>query len=152
MAPLGHLLQRGRMSGVRILVADDHHVARQQICHILDKRSDWRVCAEATDGVEALQAAQRCCPDVALLDIQMPGMSGIEAARQIEAVCPNTLILMESFHSIRSYVSQLQGMGIRGLVQKYRIGTDLIPAIDAVLHGGRYFHFIDAQAEGIVAE
>jgi DNA-binding NarL/FixJ family response regulator len=83
---------------VRILVADDHGVVRRGVRALLESRRGWKVCAEAANGREAVERAKRLQPDVAILDIGMPDLNGVEATRQIRKVSPQTEILILSAH------------------------------------------------------
>jgi CheY-like chemotaxis protein len=85
---------------LRILIADDSELVRQGIISLLLKSSRWEICGEAGDGAEALQKAQKLLPDLVLLDISMPGMSGLDAARMIRESVPATRILIMSQHDI----------------------------------------------------
>lgn len=122
-----------------ILVADDHEAARVQIRILLSVKPEWTICAEAADGQEAVDIARKACPDPAILDIQMPRLNGIEAAREILRYCPNTIILSDSLHDVELVSRELKEAGVRGFVQKVRIGTDLIPTVEAVLNGKTCF-------------
>lgn len=123
----------------RILLADDHSAAREMIRQVIMQRTDWRIIAEASDGVEAVAKAHEECPDVAILDIQMPRLNGIEAAKRILEYCPTTVILSDSFHGEPAVIDNLKKAGVRGFVPKTEIATDLIPAIETVLEGGEWF-------------
>lgn len=123
----------------RILVADDHAHVRDLIAKLLSTEPGWLVCAEAADGEEAVEIAKTSCPDLAVLDIQMPRMNGIEAAKEILRLCPATIILSDSLHEPAFLIAQLKEIGVRGFVSKSRIGTDLLPAVQAVLNGNSRF-------------
>jgi DNA-binding NarL/FixJ family response regulator len=109
------------------------------IRNLIEEQADWRVTAEASDGLEAVEKAKMDCPDLAILEISMSKMNGIEAARQIVTSCPRTIILADSFHDFRRFGDELSKSGIHGFVLKSRIATDLVPAIEAVLNGGTWF-------------
>jgi DNA-binding NarL/FixJ family response regulator len=79
------------------------------------------------------------CPDLAILELSMSKINGIEAARQIVTYCPWTIILADNFHDFRRFGDELGRSGVRGFVLKSRIATDLVPAIEAVLNGGTWF-------------
>lgn len=123
----------------RILVADDHETARLLIRTLLSKRPEWKVYAEAADGEEAVELARKSCPDLAILDIQMPRKNGIEAAREILRECPGTIILSESLHDVNFFADKLQEVGVKGFVFKPRMEKDLIPTVEAVLNGETRF-------------
>lgn len=124
---------------VQILLADDHESARRMIRHVIAARPDWQIVAEVADGDEAVQKAHEHCPDVAILDFQMPRMNGIEAAKKILEHCPAAIVVTESLHDLATLMSSLRKAGVRGFVSKSEIGTDLIPAIETVLNGGEWF-------------
>ncbi len=123
----------------RILIADDHEVARASLKLMIGSRSDWALVAQAADGAEAVEKAKAECPDVAVLDIQMPELDGIQAAQQILATCPRAAILAISLHEPQPLLDKLKQIGVRGFVPKRRIGSDLVPAIETILNGGLWF-------------
>jgi DNA-binding NarL/FixJ family response regulator len=124
---------------IQILVADDHETARLLIRTLLSHRPHWKVCAEAADGQEAVELAKKSCPDLAILDIQMPRLNGIEAAREILRYCPSTIIVSDSLHDASLFAGKLQDIGVKGFVYKPRMSTDLVPTVEAVLNGGTRF-------------
>jgi DNA-binding NarL/FixJ family response regulator len=125
---------------VRVLVADDHVVARRALrTFITTQRQDWQVCAEASDGAEAVEQAKALRPDVVILDLAMEGLNGAGAAEQISYESPNTFVLTTSQYDVRPLLPRLQSIGVRGFISKSRLGTDLIPAIEAVLQGRSWF-------------
>src|ERR1700693_2387162 len=105
----------------RILIADDHEVARASLKLMIASKSDWDLVAQATDGVEAVEKARMECPDIAVLDIQMPRMDGIQAAKQILTLCPRTAVLAVSLHEPEQLLETLQETGVRGFVPKGRL-------------------------------
>jgi DNA-binding NarL/FixJ family response regulator len=125
---------------VRVLVADDHFVARRALrTFITTQRQDWEICAEATDGAEAVERVKALHPDVAVLDLAMGGLTGAAVAEQISHESPNTIVLTTSMYDARPLLLRLQSIGVRGFIPKSRLGTDLIPAIEAVLNGQTWF-------------
>jgi len=125
---------------VRILVADDHFVARRALrTFITTQRQDWVICAEASDGAEAVEQITALHPDVAVLDLAMGGLTGAAVAEQISHESPNTLVLTTSLYDARPLIAKLQSIGVRGFIPKSRLGTDLIPAIEAALNGQTWF-------------
>lgn len=122
-----------------ILLADDQSIPRHMIRSVIAQRSDWEVMGEACDGIEAVEKAREACPDLAILDIQMPRMNGIEAAKKILECCPAAIVLTDSSHAVEPLLNELRKAGIRGFVPKMEIGTSLIPAIETVLGGGEWF-------------
>jgi two-component system, NarL family, response regulator LiaR len=89
--------------------------------------------------VEAVEIAKKSCPDLAVLDIQMARMNGIEAAKEILRICPTTIVLSDSSHELKHYIAELKEIGVKGFVFKPRIGTHLIPTVQAVLNGESRF-------------
>ena len=89
---------------VRIVIADDHRIVREGLRHLLEKRTDFKVVAEAPDGESAVRLAKELSPDIVILDISMPGLNGIEATRRILAERPGVRVLALSMHSDRRFV------------------------------------------------
>ena len=134
-----HYSPEDSASAIRILVADDHEVMRLGIRNLLEVRPAWRVCAEASDGKEAVERAIECHPDVIILDIAMPTMNGIEAAGHIAAFYPEIPIILFSLHLSDELINNLHNEAIRGAVNKSEAGRDLVNAVEAVLGGGTFF-------------
>ena len=99
------------MSVLRILIADDHEVARKGIRSLLENHAGWEVCGEARDGREAVECASRLKPDVLLLDIGMPNLNGLDAARQILATTPDARILILTVHDSEQVVREVLAAG-----------------------------------------
>ena len=127
------------MSGLRILIADDHEVARQGIRALLESHPGWEVCAEAKDGREAVELANNSKPDIALLDIGMPNLNGLDAARQILATSPAIRILILTMHDAEQVVREVLAAGARGFVLKSDAARDLVAAVDALQHRRTFF-------------
>ncbi len=127
------------MNRIRILLADDHTVMRRGLRLLLESQPDFTVVAEASDGREAVQQAEATRPDVAVLDIAMPNLSGIEAAQRIAAQSPNVVIVILSMHSDEGYVLRALKAGARGYLLKDAAEGDLIEAIKAVSQGKTFF-------------
>jgi len=117
---------------VRILVADDHHVVRTGLRSLLESKSEWEVCGEASNGREAVEKAAKLKPDVAVLDIAMPLLNGVEATRQILKVSPKTAILILTMHDSDSLIQEVLGAGALGYVLKDDADRNLIAAVDAL--------------------
>jgi DNA-binding NarL/FixJ family response regulator len=124
---------------IQILVADDHEIVRLLIRTILSQKPEWKICAEAVDGQEAVEIAKKSCPDLAILDVQMPRLNGIEAAKEILRYCPSTIILSDSLHDVSLFAGILQDTGIKGFLYKPRMERDLVPTVEAVLKGESRF-------------
>lgn len=137
------------MTPIRILLADDHAILRQGVRRILEERPDFTVIAEASSGLEAIEMAERFQPDVAILDIGMKELNGIEVTAQILRRFPKTAILILSMHSDERYVIRALNAGARGYLLKDSVEEDLVRAIQAV-HEDRSF-FSPAVAK-ILAE
>jgi DNA-binding NarL/FixJ family response regulator len=123
----------------KILVADDNFAARNEILNILSGREDWVVCGQAADGQEAVEIAQASCPDVAVLDVSMPRKDGIQAAKELMQSCPNIIVVSQSFHDTDQLIEELKQIGVKAYVQKARLRSELVPAIEAVLKGQTVF-------------
>src|SRR5580692_4600210 len=127
------------MSLLRILVADDHEVARQGIRSLLENHAGWQVCGEARDGREAVDFANQLKPDVLLLDIGMPNLNGLDAARQILAILPEARILILTVHDSEQTVREVLAAGARGFLLKSDTGRDLLAAVEALQHRRTFF-------------
>ncbi len=127
------------MSRIRILLGDDHTLVRQGIRKILEDRPDWEVVAEASDGRDAVRQAEAIDPDVAVLDIGMPLLNGIEATRQIMKRHPNVRVLILSMHADEAYILQALKAGARGYLLKDSADAELIRAVTAVAGGKSFF-------------
>jgi DNA-binding NarL/FixJ family response regulator len=123
----------------RILIADDHEVVRQGIRTILSARPDWEICGEAVNGQEAIRLAGELHPDAIIMDITMPVMSGLEAARQLSKDKASAPILIFTMHESRSLAESVRETGARGFVFKSRAARDLIHALEILLSGGSYY-------------
>ena len=124
---------------IDVLIADDHGIVRSGLRMLLERQSDIRVVGEAADGVEALAVAQAEHPDVAVLDVSMPRMTGIQAAREIGAYAPDTRVLLLSMHDDERYFLEGLEAGAAGYVLKRAADTDLIEAVRTVASGRRFF-------------
>lgn len=122
------------MSVFRILIADDHEVARKGIRSLLEAHPEWEVCGEAQDGREAVECARRMKPDLVLLDIGMPSLNGLDAARQILATSPDARILILTMHDSEQVIREVLAVGARGFLLKSDAGRDLVAAVDALQH------------------
>ena len=127
------------MPALRILIADDHSVVRAGLRALLESRSGWEVCAEASDGRDAVDKATKLKPDVAVLDIGMPLLNGVEATRRIRTASPATEILILTMHESDDLVQQVVQAGARGYVLKDEADRVLLAAVDAARQHKPYF-------------
>jgi len=124
------------MDKIRVILAEDHAVVRQGTKQLLQRYSDLEVVGEAADGEEAVALAKQLKPDVAILDVRMPRMTGIEATRKIKAECPDVAILILTAHDDDEYVFALLEAGANGYLLKTAEIEELVKAIHAV-HAGQ---------------
>ena len=124
----------------RILVVDDHEVLREGLKSLLAKaRPEWKVCGEATDGAQAVELVGELKPDIVILDISMPGMSGLEAASVMRKKGINTPFLIFTTHDSERLEGEVRKVGAQGYVLKSQAARNLVLAIDALLSGGTFF-------------
>ncbi len=128
-----------KVKKLRILIADDHEVVRHGIAGMLAQEKDIDVCGQATDGREAVRLAETLAPDVALLDISMPELNGIDSTRQIRKVAPATRVIIFTMHDAERLVHEVFQAGAFGYVLKSDAGTHLLTAIRTVGAGKHYF-------------
>jgi DNA-binding NarL/FixJ family response regulator len=125
-------------SKLRVLVVDDYEPFRRFVCSVLAKKPNLQILGEASDGLEAVRRAEELKPDVILLDIGLPFLNGIEAARQIRELVPESKIVFVSQESSVDVIEVALSAGALGYIVKARAGTDLLPAIDAALLAERF--------------
>jgi two-component system NarL family sensor kinase len=123
----------------RILIADDHEVMRRGVRGLLESHDEWAVCGEAFEGNEAVTKSRELRPDLIIMDINMPGLTGIDAAQLIRKENPSAKILFFSVHESPQTVREVVNAGAQGYVAKSRAGHDLIDAVRNVLDGGTFF-------------
>jgi two-component system, NarL family, response regulator NreC len=124
---------------INVLLADDHILVRDALCYLLEAQGDIKIAATAADGVEAVEQAMHLCPDIAVLDISMPRMDGIEAARHICEHCSNTKIVMLTIYHSEEHVRHAMQAGASGYVLKDAAGQELVAAVRTLHEGGQYF-------------
>jgi DNA-binding NarL/FixJ family response regulator len=130
---------------LRILLVDDHELVRRGVRYLLESEPGWEVCGEAATGREAVEMAQRLSPDVVVLDLSMPSMNGIEAARRIRQVAPHCEVLILTVHESEDMVRDALAAGARGYILKSDAGSDLVNAVRA-LSRRKTFFTADVQA------
>lgn len=147
-AKTGKKEESARESGLRkrILIADDHEVMRRGMRSLVERQEEWAVCGEAVEGNEAVRKARELRPDLLIMDINMPGLSGIEAALQIFKDDPNARILFFSLLDSPQVIREVYDLGARGYVSKARAGKDLVDAVRAVLADEKFFPNIAAAS------
>jgi len=123
---------------ITVFLADDHAVVRDGLRFLLEAQQDIEVIGDAANGRDAVHQVAQLHPDVVILDIAMPELNGIEAARQIGEVCPSTQIIMLSMHSTTEHVFRALQAGARGYLLKKSAGIEVVNAVRAVLAGRRY--------------
>lgn len=119
---------------MKILIADDHAVVRTGLSNLLRGHPGWEICAEASTGEEALAEAERHHPDVVVLDLMMPGLGGIAAAREIRARMPRTEVLVFTMHDTEEVLADVLSSGAHGCVLKTDPSRYLLTALDALGH------------------
>jgi len=124
---------------MRILVVDDHDVVRRGLRSVLEAHPGWQVCAEATNGRNAVAQVQELNPDVIVMDISMPDMNGLEAARQIKKIWPKVEIVMLSVHFSDQLVREIVDAGAKSYILKSDAERDLVIAVEAVANHRSYF-------------
>jgi len=142
------------LSSIRILIADDYKDWRRQVLFLFQAQPEWQVTAEAADGPEAIQKAEELKPDLIVLDIGLPKLNGIEAARQIRQLSPSSRIVFLSQNKDLDVVRAAMGTGAQGYVYKTDAPSDFLPAIEAVLRGKQFvssslkgYEFTDTSTE-----
>ncbi|MGH9715939.1 MAG: response regulator [Candidatus Acidiferrales bacterium] len=131
---------------VRILIADDHGIVRKGLRALLQSKRGWEICAEVSNGRDAVKMAKDLKPDVAILDISMPQLNGVEALRQIRKVSPCTETLMLSMYRSERLVREAVDSGARGYLAKDDADHMLVAAVEAVRHHHPYFTSRIAEA------
>jgi len=127
------------MKPIRVLLADDHKLIRAGLVLVVQQQPDLSVIGEADDGRQAVQLVESLKPDVVVMDIGMPNLNGIEAARQITASRPDTAVVILSMHADEGYVLRALKAGARAYLLKDSATTDLVQAIRAVVEGKSFF-------------
>src|SRR5277367_5137136 len=128
-----------RMKPLRILIADDHDLLRRGVRTLLESQEGWEICGEAATGREAVAKAEELKPDVLILDISMPDLNGVEAARRIRKASPNVEILILSMHYSDQLIREIVEAGVRGYIVKSDSDRDLIIAVETLAKHKPFF-------------
>lgn len=126
------------MKKINVILADDHNIIREGLAAILQKHPDIKVIAQAGDGRTTVQLTKKLMPDVVVMDVTMPGLNGIEAARQIAFECTNVKVIALSVHSSKQFVIEMLKAGASGYLLKDCVSDDLAYAIRSVAAGQNY--------------
>ena len=126
------------MTAARILVVDDHDIVRQGVCALITSQPGWEICGEARSGREALRLAEELNPDVIIMDLLMPDLNGLDAARQIKKHLPSVGNPVLSGHEDSELIQSVFDAGIRAYIFKSQARTHLVPAVAALLHRKPY--------------
>jgi len=123
---------------ITVILADDHPVVRDGLCFLLNAQSDIKVVGTADNGHEAVQLAEKLSPNVAVMDIAMPLLNGIEATQQITSTCPHTRVMILSIHFTSVHIQRALQAGAMGYLLKESAGEEVVEAIRTVHEGRRY--------------
>jgi DNA-binding NarL/FixJ family response regulator len=132
-------INTGTSRRTRIMLVDDHDIVRQGIRSLIETIPDWTICAEACDGQAALNAAEEVRPDVIVLDVSMPKMTGLDVIIRLKKLLPETEILVLTMHDSERMVAQVLRAGARGYLFKSETGDELLKALAAVSRHRTYF-------------
>jgi two-component system, NarL family, response regulator NreC len=138
-----------RQRKIRVMIADDHAILRAGLTMLVNSQADMEVVSEAADGARAVQAARESRPDVALLDLTMPRVGGMEALREIVRHCRDTRVLVLTMHDDPAYLRSTLAAGASGYLLKRAVDSELLAAIRAVDHGGTY---LDARLADVLVQ
>ena len=134
------------MTRIKILIADDHELVRRGIRHALEANPEWAVVGEAGNGREAVELAERLQPQIAVLDLSMPEMNGLEAIRRILATAPDVRILVLSIHDSDTLIHEVLAAGAKGYLLKSDAARDLLAAVQSLIEGRPFFTAKVSQA------
>ena len=137
------------MNRIKLLIADDHAVLRAGLITLLNAQPDMQVVAEAADGKETVANTRESAPDIVLMDITMPGMTGSEATREIKRQKPETRVLVLTMHEDENYLFQMLNAGADSYVPKKAADTELLAAIRATYRGEHFIH--SSMTDGLLS-
>ncbi len=123
---------------ISILIADDHDIIREGIKSILSQDNTYQVSGEAEDGQQVIEKARKIKPDILLLDISMPHLSGLDAVRQLRRAAPEAKIIIITMYRTTIYINKAFNLGVKGYLHKENVAEDLLPALKKVLRGETY--------------
>lgn len=135
---LGHVKDGGRVPSFVVLVAEDFEPFRRFVCSTLEKRTELQIICEVSDGLAAVRKAEELQPELILLDLMLPTLNGIEAARRIRKLSPTSKIIFVTQESSADVVQEALSLGARGYVVKTDAGSELPAAVTAVLRGEQF--------------
>jgi DNA-binding NarL/FixJ family response regulator len=124
---------------IRILIADDHEVIRRGVRDVVEQHPDWQICGEASNGRQAVELALKTIPHVALLDLMMPDMNGLEATRAIKKALPKTEVLIFTVHETDELIREVIGAGARGYLLKTDPLRNIIAAVESLIEHKPFF-------------
>ena len=137
-SPTGNPVRTEAHRRVRVLIADDHPGIRLRVRSTLERHPHFEVCGEVPDGAKAIEEAAKLKPDVVILNVNMPVLNGLKAAREITATLPNTAIVILSSHTDQRFIEEAKKVGARAYVAKTKVGEELIKAIETAVAGGDF--------------
>src|ERR1700719_3090065 len=127
-------VQRIEMNNARLLIVDDHEIFRRGLRALLEPSSEWEICGEAVDGLDAVEQCKSLKPDIVVLDVSMPRLNGLEAARLIRRENPESKIVIITQHDSPQIRSAALEAGARAFVTKSAVGSELVSALRNLLH------------------
>jgi DNA-binding NarL/FixJ family response regulator len=130
---------------INVLIADDHDIVREGIKSIIKTQTEYKVCAEARDGEQAVEMVRKYKPDILLLDITMPKRSGLDIIEQVKHISPPTKIIIITVHKMGAYILKALRQGVNGFFNKDNVVEELIPALSRVVTGGLYLGSIASE-------
>lgn len=131
----GAALERSETKSVRLLIVDDHEIFRRGLRALLEPSSEWQICGEAVDGIDAVEQCKSLQPDIVVLDVSMPRLNGLEAARQIKREKPESQIVIITQHDSPQIRSAALEAGAQAFVTKSAVGSELVAALRKLIQG-----------------